>query len=46
MKAAVAPLKRASVAATFVELLGAKHGDMGEAPERTMDAALDFVDEL
>jgi len=44
MQAAVTPLKRAAVATTFVELPGARHGEMGEDPEQTMDAALDFVD--
>lgn len=43
MQAAVAPLQRASVATTFLDLPGARHGEMGEDAEQTMDAALDFV---
>lgn len=44
MRGAVAPLRRASVPATFVEIPGARHGSMGTEPERTMEAALDFVE--
>lgn len=43
-KSAVAPLRRASIPSTFIELPGARHGEMGEDPEGTMAAALDFVD--
>jgi pimeloyl-ACP methyl ester carboxylesterase len=43
MRSAVAPLRGASVRATFVEVPGARHGEMGSEPERTMELALDFV---
>jgi predicted esterase len=43
MREAVAPLRRAGVAATFIELRGARHGQMGLAPEPAMAEALDFV---
>lgn len=43
MRAAVAPLRRVAVPATFLELPGARHGQMGDDPERSMGAALDFV---
>jgi pimeloyl-ACP methyl ester carboxylesterase len=45
MQNAVAALNRASVPAMFVELPGARHGQMGEDPEETMDAALEFVEQ-
>jgi predicted esterase len=45
MRAAVAPLRRASVPATFFEIPGARHGQMGIEPERSMEAALDFVEQ-
>ena len=43
MQAAVAPLRCAGVAAQFFVIPGARHGQMGDEPERTMGAALDFV---
>jgi predicted esterase len=45
MRGAVSPLLRASVPATFFEIPGARHGQMGIEPERTMEAALDFVEQ-
>lgn len=45
MRNAVAPLRRAKVPATFIEIEGAHHGSMGNDPERMMRAALDFVAE-
>jgi predicted esterase len=44
MRSAATSLRRASVPATFVEIPGARHGQMGTEPERTMEAALDFVE--
>lgn len=44
MKGAVAPLRKASIAAMFVEIPGARHGQMGLEPERSMEVALDFVE--
>lgn len=45
MRGAVVPLRRSSIPATFVEIPGARHGSMGTEPERTMQAALDFVEQ-
>jgi predicted esterase len=44
MHAAVAPLTRAGVPARFISLPGARHGEMGPTPERSMSEALDFVE--
>ena len=41
---AVKPLERAGVPVAFFSLPGARHGQMGETPEATMKAALDFVE--
>lgn len=43
MASAVGPLRRAKIPATFIELPGARHGQMGPTPEKTMAEALDFV---
>lgn len=45
MRNAVAPIRRANVPATFVEIEGARHGSMGNDPEGMMRVALDFVAE-
>ncbi|MDB4937797.1 MAG: uncharacterized protein JWP87_4769 [Labilithrix sp.] len=45
MRSAVGPLQSASIPATFLEITGARHGQMGVEPERTMEAALDFVEQ-
>jgi pimeloyl-ACP methyl ester carboxylesterase len=44
MRAAVPRLRRGGIAAEFVGLPGARHGQMGEHPEDTMAEALDFVE--
>ncbi len=44
MRAAVPRLQHAGVAAEFVALPGARHGQMGDAPEESMSEALDFVE--
>jgi pimeloyl-ACP methyl ester carboxylesterase len=44
MRNAVSPLERAGVPAAYFPIPGARHGQMGETPEDTMRAALDFVD--
>lgn len=44
MRNAVGSLRRASIPVTFLEIPGARHGQMGTDPERTMAAALDFVE--
>lgn len=43
MRADVEPFRRAGVASTFIEIPNAQHGGMGDAPEVTMDEALDFA---
>ncbi|MDB5218817.1 MAG: uncharacterized protein JWO86_6744 [Myxococcaceae bacterium] len=43
MRGAVGPLRHAGIAATFLELPGARHGQMGTGPEETMAEALDFA---
>ncbi len=44
MRSAVSPLRRATIPAVFFELPDARHGQMGIDPERSMEAALDFVE--
>lgn len=43
MQGAALVLEKASVPATFFEIDNARHGEMGDTPEDTMKAALDFV---
>jgi predicted esterase len=43
MRSAVGPLRRAGIPATFLELPGARHGQMGNAPEKTMEEALTYI---
>ncbi len=45
MRAAVSPLGRAGIPSEYLPLPGARHGQMGEDPEKTMSEALDFVEE-
>jgi hypothetical protein len=44
-RGAVGPLTRAGVPATFFELPGARHGQMGTDPSLGMSRALDFLEE-
>lgn len=43
MRAAVGPLQRSGVPTTFLELPGARHGQMGADPALSMDHALEFL---
>jgi predicted esterase len=43
-KSAVPSLLRANVPVTFIELPGARHGQMGAEPESSMEEALDFIE--
>lgn len=43
MKANVRRFAAAKIPSTFIELPGATHGAMGQNPERTMDAALEWL---
>lgn len=43
MRADVDPFRRVGIASTFIEIPNAQHGGMGDAPEVTMDEALDFA---
>jgi predicted esterase len=43
MRSAVAPLRHAGTPATFLDLPGARHGQMGNSPENTMAEALDYI---
>lgn len=45
MRSAVGPLTRAGIPATFIELPGARHGQLGPEPSGPMGRALDFLDE-
>ncbi len=44
MRAAVSSFVKAGIPATYVPIPGARHGQMGEVPEKTMGEALDFVE--
>ncbi len=37
------PLLEKALPVTFIDIPGARHGEMGTEPETTMDAALDFI---
>jgi predicted esterase len=43
-KSAIPSLRKAAVPVTFIELQGARHGEMGTEPERSMEEALDFIE--
>ena len=43
MKASMRRFVAAGIPSTFIELPGATHGAMGKSPERTMDAALEWL---
>ena len=45
MRSAVAPLVTAGIPATYLVIPKAHHGELGDTPEDTMRAALDFVDD-
>lgn len=45
MRGAVAPLVKAGIPATYLVIPKAHHGELGDTPEDTMRAALDFVDD-
>lgn len=44
MRAATTSFSRAGIASEFFELPGAVHGQMGDEPERTMGAVLDWLE--
>jgi len=45
MRSAVSSFETVGIPSTFFELPNARHGSMGDAPEASMTAALDFIEE-